>query len=114
MKKAVEGIKTPERQTSASGSRPTIETSFESFRVAGVAFPTANRSSAGHIAAYHERLQRDIALLAQQAKQTGCFAVGCVTLIGIGFYHRSPVQQGTVIGIVFVGIIGVYAVGIVG
>src|SRR5881394_580025 len=73
----------------------------------------ADGRTTAHVTAHHEALHRHFFSHAQVTEEPGGFAVGGVALVAVDLDHRASVEFRAVVGIVFVGVVRVHAVGVV-
>ena len=73
----------------------------------------ADGTAAGHVVAHHKGLHRHFGLLAQASEYGAGLAIGGVALIGVDLDDRAVVQQGTVVVVMLVCVVGMHAMGIV-
>ena len=73
-----------------------------------------NRTAASHVTAHHKTLHRHTCFRTDAAEQGSRFTVRGITLIGVELDDRPGIEQGSMFAVVFVGKVGMYAVGIVG
>ena len=92
------------------------ETCYPYIDCCNAEFGSSNRSDSTatcHVTAHNKGLIRNIHFIADSFKQGNRLTITGITLVRIDFYYRPFVEQRTMLVIVFIHIIWVYAMGIV-